>query len=134
MAQTPLVPRVHRQEHVQRLSPAHLSDDDARWSHPEGVAHQVTDADFAGTLNVARPGLQGDAVWQDVLQGQLGRLLHGDEALLGGGDGGPKAVHKCRLPAPGRTADDDVRPRLDGGLQKAGRLLREGAEGDELLQ
>jgi len=36
-----VVAGIHRLEHVQRLAPAHLAQDDPVGTHPEGVAHQV---------------------------------------------------------------------------------------------
>src|SRR5919198_1671181 len=43
----PVMSGVHRLEHVERLRPTTLADDDAIRPHPEGVAQQVTDRDLA---------------------------------------------------------------------------------------
>jgi hypothetical protein len=57
-----IVSRVHGLEHVEGLTSANLSHDDAIRSHPERVANQVSDRDLAATLDGRRSGLQTDHV------------------------------------------------------------------------
>ena len=58
----PVVPRVHRLEHVQRLTAADLADDDPVGSHPEGVAHELADGHPPTSLDVGRARLERDDV------------------------------------------------------------------------
>ena len=78
--------RVHGLEHVQGLAGAHLADDDAVGPHAQAVAHQVALGDLALLLDVGRPGLQAHDV--RLLELQLGRVLDGDDALMGRDEAG----------------------------------------------
>ena len=58
-----IVSRIHGLEHVEGLTAADLTHDDAIRSHPERVANQISDRDLAATLDGRRSGLQTYDVW-----------------------------------------------------------------------
>src|SRR5215813_10354722 len=54
----PIVPSVHRLEHIEDLGAADLAHDDAVRPHAEAVPDQVTLGDLTAPLDVRRPRLQ----------------------------------------------------------------------------
>src|SRR5579859_3411667 len=75
----PVMPGVHRLQHVERFGTADLAQDDAIRSHPQCVANQVALCHLAATLQAGDPGLQSHHM--RLLQLQLGCVLNGDNAL-----------------------------------------------------
>jgi hypothetical protein len=67
------VARVHGLEHVECLASTNLADDDPVRAHPQRVAHEITDGDFAPTLDVGWSRLERHHVW--LRQPRLGRRL-----------------------------------------------------------
>jgi len=74
------------QQHVERFGAANFADDDASRPHPQRVADQVPNANFACTFDVLAAHLERDAVGQLTIQEQLGYFLHGDDAFVQVGD------------------------------------------------
>ena len=72
--------RVHRLEHVERLTAARLTDDDPVGSHAQGVAHEVTDGDRTLALEIGRPVLHAQHV--HLVEPELGGILDRDDALV----------------------------------------------------
>src|SRR5262245_29784881 len=68
-----VVARVHRLEHVQRLTGAALSDDDAVGPHPEGVPDELADRDRTLAFDVRRARLERHDMLLAKLE--LGRVL-----------------------------------------------------------
>ena len=128
--QRAVVAGVHGLQHVEGLAAADLADDDAVGPHAQRVAHQVADGDAAAALDVRRTGLEADEVL--LVELELGRVLDGDDAL-GLGDERRQHVEQRRLPGAGAAADQDVEPAGDAGRQELGRLGRQGAEGDQVV-
>ena len=77
-----VVAGVHGLEHVERLGPAALADDDPVGPHAQGVADQVAGGDLALALDVGRAGLHPDDV--RLLEPQFGRILDRRHPLVGG--------------------------------------------------
>src|SRR3954471_536332 len=75
-----VVARIHRLEHVQRLSRAALPDDDPVGSHPEGVPDELADRDRTLAFDVRRARLEGHHVLLAELE--LGRVLDGYDPLV----------------------------------------------------
>ena len=44
---------VHGLQHVERLAPTYLADDDAVGTHPERVTHEISDAHLATALDLS---------------------------------------------------------------------------------
>jgi len=103
-------------EHVQRLAPADLADDDPVRPHPERVAEQRPDGDLPGPLGVGGPGLQGDDVGAE--EPELGRLLDRDEPFAGG-DRRAEGAQERGLAAARPAGDDDVKAGPDRQVEKA---------------
>src|ERR1700676_3248727 len=85
-AHRPVVPGVHRLQHVERLWAAALADDDPVRAHAKTVANQVADRDGAAPLDVLWLGLEADHV--NLAQAELRRVLTGDDALVGWDEAG----------------------------------------------
>ena len=75
-----VVTGVHRLQHVEGLSAADLTDQDAVGAHPEAVAEELPDGQLAPPLNVGGAVLESDDV--RVVDLQLGRVLDRDHALV----------------------------------------------------
>ena len=88
---------VHRQQHVERLGPADLADNDPSRSHAQGVADQVADADLAHAFHVLAAGLECNAVRQAPVQLQLRYFFHRDHAFVEPGDRGAQRVQQGGL-------------------------------------
>ena len=83
-------------QHVERLAPADLADDDAIGSHAQRAAHEIAHADRAGSLGVRGPGLEPHDVRLD--EPQLGRLLDRDDAFARGRSRAASALQHVVLP------------------------------------
>jgi hypothetical protein len=118
----PVVARVEGLQHVERLGPAHLADDDAIGSHAERGAHQVAHAHRADPLGVRGPRLEAHDVL--LLEPQLGRLLDGHDALVGPDRAGQR-VEQARLAGARATGDDDVGAAGDEAAAQVGRCAVE---------
>ena len=125
----PVVAGVHGLEHVERGTVADLTDDDPVGPHTQRVLDQVADVDLAATLDVRRAGLQAQHVL--LVQLELGGVLDGDDALVGG-DERRDDVERGRLAGAGTAGDDDVAAAEHAGPQEVAHGRREGAEGDQV--
>src|SRR5438552_3827816 len=81
-AERPVVARVERLEHVQRLRAANLAHDYAVGSHAQRVANEITDRDLALALDVLGSALEPQDVPLD--EPQLGGVLDRDDPLAVG--------------------------------------------------
>ncbi|MNP62635.1 hypothetical protein D3C76_1579340 [compost metagenome] len=73
---------IHRLQHVQRLRPPDLADDDPVGPHAQGGADQLTDGDFAFPFRIRVPGFERHQIgYRDDLQ--LSRILDRDHPLIG---------------------------------------------------
>ncbi len=121
---------VHRLEHVDHLLAAGLADDDAVGAHPERVAQAITLADRALALDVGGAALHPADM--DLLELELRGVLDGQHPL-GGVDEAGEGVERRGLARPGAARDDHVQASRDRGLEIGRHVLREGAEGDQIL-
>src|SRR6185312_11273115 len=110
-----VVAGVHGLEHVHGLGAAALAHDDPVGAHTQGVADEVADRDLALALDVGRPRLERDHVL--LLQLELGRVLHRDDALVGG-DGRREHVQGGGLTGAGTARDQDVQLAAYARLQE----------------
>ena len=128
--QRALVARVHRPQHVDRLRPSDLADDDPVGAHAQGVAHQLADRGGARAPSaVAGPRLEPHHVGAG--QAELGGVLDGDDALAVGEQGAERVEHGG-LAGAGAAAHDHVgpgaRPPTRGARRRrAGRARRGGS-------
>ena len=125
-----VVAGVHGLEHVQHLVAADLADDDAVGAHTQGVAHQVARRDLALAFDVRRARLQAHDV--RLLELELGRVLDGDDALVGR-DEARQDVEQRRLARAGAARDQDVEPRLHDALEDLRHGLGDGPLRDAVL-
>ena len=129
--QRPVVARVHRLEHVERLGAAALADDDPVGPHAQGVADEVADRDRALALDVRRARLEPEHV--ALVELELGRVLDRHDPLVVR-DRGREPVEERRLPRAGAARDQDVELRLDAAPQEVDRVLGQRAEVDHVLR
>ena len=127
--QRAVVAGVHGLQHVHGLGSTTLADDDAVGPHTQGVADEVADRDLALALDVGRARLQRDHVV--LLELELGRVLDGDDALVGG-DGRRQHVQRRRLTGAGTAGDEDVQLAAHAGLEELAGLVRERPELDQV--
>ena len=99
-----IVARVHRGEHVDRLTTTNLAEDDAVGTHSEAVLDELTLGDLALAFEVGRARLEADDV--GLLQLELRGVLDGDDALAFGNEGG-EHVEQGGLSGARAAADDD---------------------------
>ena len=118
-----------RGEHVVRLGPADLADDDPVRAHPQRVSHQRADRHLAAPFDVRRPRLEPHDVRER--QSQLGRVLDRDDALALA-DRAAERAERRRLAAARPAADEHVQATADRALQQLAQRGRPGAELDEL--
>src|ERR1017187_1056488 len=111
-----IVAGIHGLEHVERLFAANLSDDDAVRPHAQAVDQQLPLAHRALPFDIGGAGLEPRHV--RLFELQFGRILDGDDALLGGDEDG-KSVEQGRFTRARTARDDDIEPRLDGGFEQA---------------
>ena len=76
----PIVPGVHRLEHVQGGGIADLTDDDPVRAHAKAVAQKLPDGQLAPSLDVRGTELHRHEV--GVTHLELGRVFDGDHPLL----------------------------------------------------
>ncbi len=120
----------HGLDHVQRLTCAALTHDDAVGAHVQHIAQQVADGDLALALEVGRTCLQRDHV--TLAQLQLGSVLDSDDALLLGDERG-EHVEGRGLAGARSAGEEDVEPGHDAGLEEIEHLRGRGAEADEVV-
>ena len=107
--------RRHGLQHVERLAATHLADDESIRPHPQGVAHEFADADFAAAFETRAPRLEpGDVRTVDP---QFGRVLDRHDAL-GGVDARGEGTQERGLAARGAAADDDRQPRTHTRIEQ----------------
>jgi hypothetical protein len=123
------VARVHRLQHVERLTAADLADDDPIRAHPKRVADEMTDRDLPTSLHVRRTGFQRDHV--RLREPELGGVFDRDQALLVG-DETRQHAEECGLAAPGAAADHDVGATPDAGREEPERPGADAAGAQEI--
>src|SRR2546430_5276052 len=126
-----VVAGVHRLQHVERLSAAHLADDDAVRPHAQRVAHEVADGDLARPLDGGGFGLEADHM--TLPRAELGGIHACDDALIPGNET-REDVEQRRLAGTGPTRDDDVETRLDRRVEVLEDGLARAAGGDDTLR
>ena len=126
----PVVARVHRLEHVERLGAAHLADDDPVGAHAQRVAHEVADRDVALALDVRRASLEAEHV--ALVERELGGVLDRHDPLVVR-DRRRERVQQRRLARARAARDEHVALGLDAAAQELDRLLRERADVDHVL-
>ena len=67
-----------------------------------------------------------------LLELELGRVLDGDDALVGGDEGG-QHVQRGGLAGAGTAGDDDVEPPAHAGVEEVGRAVAQRAELDQVV-
>ena len=122
---------VERDQQVEALLLAHLTDDEPVGPHPQGFLDQPAQGDLAGALQVRLPGLHGHRVGQRQLKFE--DLLDRDDPF-GCRDGRAQSVEQSGLAGLGAAGDQDVQPGGHRGLQESGGLLGQGAQPDEFGQ
>jgi hypothetical protein len=127
-----LMAGVHGIEHVEGFGAADLPDDDPGWSHAQGLADQLADADLADAFQVGEAALQPDAVLQVALQGELFGFLDGDDPLPWRDLAGNR-VQGGGLARPGPPRDEQVEAGPHRRLQQPGNVGGEGAQGQQVL-
>ena len=113
--QRALVTGVHGLEHVERLRPPDLADDDAVGPHPQGVAEEVPDLDLAGPLGVGGPGFERHDV--RLVEPELGGILDGDDPVVERDESGDH-VEDRGLAGAGPPGDEDVQLGPHAGLEE----------------
>ena len=126
-----VVAGVHRLQKVEGFRSAHLADDDPLRTHAQAVPDEVAHGDLALAFDVGRAGFQADDV--RLLQLQLGRVLAGDDALVGVDVAG-QAVQQRRLAGAGAAGDEHVAADAADDLQDRGAFRRDRAVLDELIE
>jgi hypothetical protein len=96
---------VHRLQHVERLAPSDLADDDPIRPHPKRVADQIAHRHLAAAFHVRRTCFEGDDM--RIRQTQLRRILDRDHPLVVADRRGEDPEHR-RLAAAGATGHDHV--------------------------
>ena len=126
-----VVSGVHRLEHIQRLTAAHLAHDDPVRIHAETGPDQVRNGNCAFTLRVGAARFQPHQI-PDVGELQLRGILDGDDAFFVR-DKRRKGIQKCGLTGIGPSADKDVVAGLHQLLKEGGGFRGDGAVADELF-
>ena len=111
----PVMPGVHRLQHVECLGAAHLADQDAVGPHSEAVPEQLADRELALALDVGGAVLQGDDV--RVVDLELRCVLDRDHPLVVR-DETRDDVQGRRLAGAGAARDEDVHAAQHGGRQE----------------
>src|SRR3546814_10959138 len=108
-----VVARVHRLQHVERFSGAHLAHDDAIRPHAKRVLDEVALSDLAPALDIGRPGFEPRHM--PLLQLKLGRILNGDDPLAVVDIGG-KRVQQGRLARTRAAGEQDFARSAERGV------------------
>jgi len=119
--QRPVVPGVHRLQHVQSFFATDLSNDDTVGAHTKGIDHELPLADGALAFHVGRTRLQPRHVL--LMKLKLGRILDRDNPLAVRDEAG-EHIEKRRLSGAGASADQTVQPRAHAVGQKLEHLRR----------
>src|SRR6266498_4281235 len=76
----PIMARVHRLQHIQRLTAATFTHDDTVWAHTQGITNQISNGYYASSIGV------GDLCFhtQDMilLKLQLSRIFDCDDPFF----------------------------------------------------
>ena len=98
--QLPVVPRVHRLKHVERLAAPYLADDDPIRSHAQGVPNQVAHGDLPTPFHRGRPTLP-TPLWQPSSSTGSLTVRHHENRPLGVTRHCPRYSGPQRLRRPG---------------------------------
>ena len=120
---------VEREEHVEGLGTADLTDDDAVGSHPQGLPDEVSQRDCALALEVRLSTLHRDDV--RTVDAQLEDLLARDDPFACR-DRGEQAVQESGLSRADRTGHHDRQSGLHRRVEEPGGRRGARTELDEL--
>ena len=101
----PVVPGVHRLQHVEGLGAADLPDDDAVGAHAQRVAQELALRDLTDSFDVRRARFHLHDV--RLLQTQLNGVFDRDHPLVGV-DVLRHRIQQCRLAGAGAARDQHV--------------------------
>src|SRR5688572_5618667 len=101
--QAPVMAGVHRLEHVERFFASDLADNDAVWTHTQGVDHEIALTHGAFAFDIGGPGLEAYHVTLAELE--LGSVFDRDHALVLADETG-KNVEERRFARAGAAGDD----------------------------
>ena len=121
-------PAVEGDEQVERLSFAHLTDDETVRAHAQCLLDEAAQADLTVALEIRTAALHGDAVGGAEVE--LERLLHRDDAFVRASAGEKRAEHR-RLTRLRSARDEDVAAGEHGRAQKYRALGGDRAELDQ---
>lgn len=125
-----VVSGVHGLKHVESLAAAAFADDDAVGAHAQGVFDEGADGDFALAFDVDGAGFEADNMV--LAEAEFGGVLDGDDAFVGGNEGG-EDIEEGGFAGAGAAGDDDVLPVADGEFEEGGHLGGEGVALDEVV-
>ncbi len=122
---------VEREEEVERLGVADLTDDESIRPHAQRFFHEATECDLAGALQTRLPALQRDDIRR--VDGQFERLLDGDDAVIGR-TRGDQCAEQGGLPGVRRTRDQDAAATRHRMLQQPCSRRVDGADLHERVE
>jgi DNA invertase Pin-like site-specific DNA recombinase len=125
----PVVPGVHRLEHVERLAAAYLADHDAIRSHAQRVPYERAQRDLSPALDIRGPRLEARDVM--TVQAELCSVLDCHDPLSRADEGGER-VQERRLPGSCAAGDDDVHSAPDSPAEERNLAGHERAEIDQV--
>src|SRR5574337_698577 len=126
-----VVAGVHRLQKIERLRPAHFAHDDPLRAHAQAVPDEVAHRHLPRALKIGRPRFE--AHHMRLLQLQFGRVLAGDDALVGLDEIG-QTVEQRGLAAPGSPRAEDVAAHAADDLENLGAGRRDRAEPHQLVE
>src|SRR5450830_177792 len=122
---------VERNQEVERLGLADLSDDQPVRAHPQRLLDQSPQWDLTRPLEARLTALERDHV--AVAEVELEDLLARDDPLPGRDRADQRSEHR-RLACLGRSGDQDVESDAHGGIEERRRGRRQRTEGHEILE
>lgn len=122
---------VERNQQVEALLLADLSDQYPVGAHPEGLLDQPAQPDLAGAFEVGLAGLHGHHIGQR--DAQFEDLFTGNHPLTSRDRRGEAVEQRC-LPGLGTAGHDEVEPARHRRVQEASGRRGERAERDQLVQ
>src|ERR1035437_4141426 len=121
---------IHGLQHVERLFPSNLAEDDSIGAHAKRIDDEFALADGAFAFEVGRPALEARDVFLFDLE--FGGVFDGDDALRGG-DESREYIEQRGLAGAGASRDDDVEPSADCAAQDFEHLRSQGAVAQQIV-
>src|SRR6266542_3699606 len=125
-----LVTGVHSLQHVERLGPPHLTDNDSIRPHTQSITQQVSLGHLVPALNVGWPRLARNNV--PLVELEFDGVLDGYDALSLRDISG-KGAEKSRLTGTRSAGYDDIEPQLNGRPQEVRDRLRQRPNPNQVL-